>query len=339
MPPKPLNKTALRRLLEIDRLVRSGSGPTTEGLAERFEVTERTIYRDLAYLRDQLNAPLAFARIGDYGGGYRYTDTAYVLPANFLRRAEVAGVLLAGKLAAQSPGQPRGAAFAGLVERLRDLVDARELAVIESEVSAFDYAARRVWRVDPRIVEAAGAALRARRRIQADLFVPGADGDPGAGENWRRFTFEIFRICNLDGAWYILGRDADSDERTAVPLARLKGFRELSERYSVPADFSLADALADAFGFRMDQPGYRVQLLFRGRAAHLVAEREWHPSQRMTFQPDGSLRLTLRSANLAELARWLAGFPGEVTVEAPEELRRLVVGNARSLLEDNETEP
>ncbi|HUT97648.1 MAG TPA: WYL domain-containing transcriptional regulator [bacterium] len=333
MPPRPLNKTALRRLLEIDRLVRSGSDPTTEGLAERFEVTERTIYRDLAYLRDQLNAPLAFARRDDYGGGYRYTDAVYVLPANFLRRAEVAGVLLAGKLAAQSPGQPRGAAFAGLAERLKDLVDSRELAVIESEVGAFDYAARRVWRVDPRIVEAAGAALRSRRRIQADLFVP------GAGENWRRFSFEIFRICNLDGAWYILGRDTDSDERTAVPLARLKGFRELSEHYSVPADFSFADALADAFGFRMDSPGYRVQLLFRGRAAHLVAEREWHPSQRMAFQPDGSLRLTLRSANLAELARWLAGFPGEVRVEAPEELRRLVAGNARSLLEDNEPEP
>jgi predicted DNA-binding transcriptional regulator YafY len=337
MPPRPLNKTALRRLLEIDRLVRSGSGPTTEGLAERFEVTERTIYRDLAYLRDQLNAPLAYARSDDYRGGYRYTDPAYLLPANFLRRAEVAGVLLAGKLAAQSPGQPRGAAFAGLVERLKDLLDARELAVIESEVGAFDYAARRVWRVDPRIVEAAGEALRRRRRIQADLFVPGADGE--TGESWRCLTFEIFRICNLDGTWYVLGRDVDSDGRTAVPLARLKGFRELSERYSVPADFSLADALADAFGFRLDSPGHRVQLKFTGRAAHLVAEREWHPSQRIAFQPDGSLRLTLRTANLGELARWLAGFPGEVRVEAPDELRRLVADNARKLLEDHETAP
>jgi predicted DNA-binding transcriptional regulator YafY len=335
MPPRPLNKTALRRILEIDRLVRSGSGPTTEDLAERFEVTERTIYRDLAYLRDQLNAPLAYARADDYGGGYRYTDPAYLLPANFLRRAEVTGALLAGKLAAQSPGQPRGAAFAGLLERLKDLLDSRELSVIESEVGAFDYAARRVWRVDPRIVEAAGAALRKRKRVQADLFLPGAEGGDDAGESWRSFTFEIYRICNLDGAWYVLGRDVDSDSRTAVPLARLKGFRELSERYSIPDDFSLADALADAFGFRLDSPGHRVQLLFRGRAAHLVAEREWHPSQRMAFQPDGSLRLTLRTANLGELARWLAGFPGEVRVEAPEELRRLVVANARRLLEDN----
>jgi predicted DNA-binding transcriptional regulator YafY len=334
MPPKPLNKTALRRLLEIDRLVRSGAGPTTETLAERFCVTERTIYRDLAYLRDQLNAPLAYDR-GDFPGGYRYTDPAYLLPANFLRRAEVTGVLLAGKLAAQSPGQPRGAAFAGLVERLRDLVDSRELSVIESEVAAFDYAARRVWRVDPRIVEAAGAALRRRRRIQADLFLPGG-GDPESGENWRRFTFEIFSICNLDGAWFVLGREVESDEHRAVPLARLKGFHELSERYSVPADFSLGDALTGAFGFRLEGPEHRVRLLFRGRAAHMVAEREWHPSQRMAFQPDGSLRLTLRTANLGELARWLAGFPGEVRVESPEELRRLVCANARRLLEDNE---
>ncbi len=327
-----LNKTALRRILEIDQLVRSGTGPTTEGLAERFCVTERTIYRDLAYLRDQLNAPLAYDR-GEYHGGYLYTDATFVLPANFLRRAEMVGVLLAGKLAAQSPGQPRGAAFAGLIERLRNLVDSQELSVIENEVAAFDYAARRVWRVDPRIVEAAGHALRRRRQVRADLFVPGDDLDRA---NWRPFTFEIYNICNLNNAWYILGREVESDERKAVPLARLKGFRELSKRYSVPADFNLSDALSDAFGFRLNEPEHRVQLHFHGRAAHLVAEREWHPSQRIAFQPDGSLRLVLRTTNLEELARWLAGFPGEVRIERPEELRRLVCANARKLLDDNE---
>ncbi|HDR06438.1 MAG TPA: WYL domain-containing transcriptional regulator [Candidatus Coatesbacteria bacterium] len=336
MPPKPLNKTALRRLLEIDRLLRSGAGPTTEELALRFCVTERTIYRDLAYLRDQLNAPLAYSRAGDYGGGYRYTNPAYLLPANFLRRAEVTGALLAGRLAAQHPGQPRSADFAGLLERLKDLVDSQELSVIENEASAFDYAARRVWRVDPRIVEAAGAALRRRHRIQADLFLPGGGDEEAAGGNWHRFTFEIYRICNLDGAWYILGREVESDERKAIPLARLKRFGELPERYGVPPDFSLADALADAFGFKLERSGHRVQLLFRGRAAHQVAEREWHPSQRIAFRPDGTLRLTLRTANLAELARWLAGFPGEVLVEAPEELRLLVCENARKLLADHE---
>ena len=67
-----------------------------------------------------------------------------------------------------------------------------------------------------------------------------------------------------------------------------------------------------------------------------MAEREWHPSQRIAFQPDGSLRLALRTTNLEELARWLAGFPGEVRIERPEELRRLVCANARKLLDDNE---
>jgi predicted DNA-binding transcriptional regulator YafY len=187
--------------------------------------------------------------------------------------------------------------------------------------------------VDPRIVEAAGLALRRRRRVQADLFVPGSGEDQG---NWRRFTFEIYSICNLNNAWFILGREVESNGRKAVPLARLKGFRELSERYSVPADFNLNDTLADAFGFRLNEPEHRVQLHFHGRAAHLVAEREWHPSQHISFQPDGSLRLILRTTNLEELARWLAGFPGEVRIERPEELRRLVCANARKLLDDNE---
>lgn len=322
------NKTALRRLLEIDRLVRAGGLPTVEKLARRFEVAERTVYRDLAYLRDQLGAPLAYRRT-DGGGGYYYTDPNYVLPANFIRHGEMVGLLLAGKLVEQTAGQPRGPALAGLLGRLRQLLTENELLIVEAEVAAFDYAARRTRRVDAAVVEAAARSLRRRRRVALDLYEPATGG-------WRALEFETYHVVHLNTAWHLLGLEVGADERAALPLARVKGLRETDERYTIPRDFDLDAALADAFGFRLGAPEYRVALEFRGEAARLVAEREWHPSQRLSFRADGSVVLTLRTAHLEELARWLAGFGGDARVQSPPELRELVLRRARELIAVNE---
>lgn len=322
------NKTALRRIIELDRLIRDGVEPTTEELAERFEVTARTIYRDLAYLRDQLGAPLAYRRRRSGRGGYYYSDANYILPAGLIRHGEMVGLLLAGRLVEQTPGQPKAAPLAALIERLRGILDERELLLVQSELAAFDYAARRTRRIDARVVEAAARALRHRRRVRLDLYAP-ADG------RWRRLEFEGYRVVHLNNNWYLLGRRVENEELDALPLARVKGLEPLEERYCVPREFALEEVLGDAFGFRLGAAEYRVALVFEGASARRVAEREWHPSQRLSFGSDGRLRLTLRTAHLEELTRWLAGFGGEVRVESPPELRRLLIDHAERLAAAN----
>lgn len=310
------NKTALRRILEIDRLIREGEHPTAQGLAAHFEVTARTIYRDLAYLRDQLNAPLAWHRLSDTSGGYHYLDSSYALPTNFIQRQEMTGLLLAGKLVETASGQPRGAAFFTLLHRLRKLLDEDDLLIIENEVAAFDYVARRTRFTSSRSVETAGHALRNKRQLIGSLYHP-------EQERWEKFRFETYNLVNLNGAWYLLGRLVEDDQRRALALNRLRELKEGEEHYSVPEDFELSVALDDAFGFNLSGEAYRVRLRFRGQAAQLVAEREWHASQRLLFEPDGRLILTLQTTHLEELSRWVIGFGGEVEVLGPEALRKI----------------
>lgn len=54
---KPKQST---RLMYIHALVREGNCPAGRVLQERLGVALRTIYRDLAVLRKQLHAPLAY---------------------------------------------------------------------------------------------------------------------------------------------------------------------------------------------------------------------------------------------------------------------------------------
>ena len=47
----------LERLLRIDELLRSGKRQTATRLAEALERSERTIRKDIAFLRDRYHAP------------------------------------------------------------------------------------------------------------------------------------------------------------------------------------------------------------------------------------------------------------------------------------------
>jgi DeoR-like helix-turn-helix domain len=52
----------LERLLAMDAVIRAECYPNVAAFIERFEVSERTVRRDLAFMRQQLNAPLAHDR-------------------------------------------------------------------------------------------------------------------------------------------------------------------------------------------------------------------------------------------------------------------------------------
>ena len=74
---KLASRPPLRRLLELDRMLRASRYPNAVSAAAELEVAARTIHRDLAFLRDSWGAPLAFDRERN---GYFYTDPDYALP-------------------------------------------------------------------------------------------------------------------------------------------------------------------------------------------------------------------------------------------------------------------
>jgi predicted DNA-binding transcriptional regulator YafY len=53
-------RPVLARMLVIDQELRDGSWPNAQTLSRRLEVADRTIRRDIDYMRDQLHAPIAF---------------------------------------------------------------------------------------------------------------------------------------------------------------------------------------------------------------------------------------------------------------------------------------
>ena len=74
-----------------------------------------------------------------------------------------------------------------------------------------------------------------------------------------------------------------------------------------------------------------VKIHFSASQAPYIRERTWHPSQKIETEPDGSIILTLKVADLWEVKFWLIGFGVEATVLSPIEIAKEIGVEARTL--------
>jgi predicted DNA-binding transcriptional regulator YafY len=100
----------LERITAIDRLLREGLKPGTADLAQQLGVSQRTVFRDLVFLKDRLGAPVSY----DPGSkGYLYTGPHRFFPGVSLSPPEVLSLALAVRVAGPLLGQQ----FSGRLQR------------------------------------------------------------------------------------------------------------------------------------------------------------------------------------------------------------------------------
>jgi predicted DNA-binding transcriptional regulator YafY len=92
-----------RRLLTVDRLIRTGGCPNARTVAAELEVNPGTARRDLEFLRDPLGAPPEYdAR----RRGFFYAVSDYALPLPRLSEGELVAPSLAERLTQECRGTP-----------------------------------------------------------------------------------------------------------------------------------------------------------------------------------------------------------------------------------------
>ena len=94
----------IRRMVQMVREgAETGCLANSTDFMNEFEVSRRTVARDLDFLRDEERAPLAY---DDARHGFRLTDETYMLPPVRISRKEAFSFGLARKLLAHYEGTP-----------------------------------------------------------------------------------------------------------------------------------------------------------------------------------------------------------------------------------------
>lgn len=319
----------LGRLRIIHREVSSGRCPRTCDLAQRFGCTERTIKRDFAYLRDQLEAPLVYDR---ERRGWRYTNPGWDFTDIPLTEGELLAFFVA-EHALKATGQAPEAillrtGLAKLAARLPTeiSVNANNLG----EALSFQHAPHVA--VDPHILHALARAAAERRTIAFTYH------SQHRNQETRR-EVDVLHLHNFIGDWYAIAYDHLRREVRDFHAGRIKDLRETKKFFDPPDNWHQDKHFRS--GFTMMRGGRKttVSILFDAYQSRWMRERHtFHPDETREDLPDGSLRLTFPVGHngLEAVARFVCNYAGHCCAERPTALRKIIRERLTRALKDHQ---
>ena len=145
-----------------------------------------------------------------------------------------------------------------------------------------------------------------------------------------------YHLLYNNRAWYVLGH---SSLHKSVRTFKLNRIRELTttQRCFVDGEkFDVYDYLGRAWSMIPEGRIYNIKLRFLPKVANNVAEVQWHSSQKVVRNNDGSATVEFRVDGLGEITWWILGYGDQIQVLAPKTLRKKISHIAKNMIELNE---
>jgi len=319
---QPRSRPPLERMMRIHQEIASGRYPNKTGLSQLLEVCTKSVQRDLEFMRDRLNLPLAY---DTKRWGYHYTEPVSSFPTFQITEGELVALLIAEKALEQYRGtnfeKPLVSALKKMASQLPDTVSFN-MAEWDQTIS-FRTSAEPILNLE--IFDALAKATASRRQLRFDYRKPG-QARPEAR------VVDPYHLANINGEWFLFAFDhARMDIRTFVP-ARISGVAQTGRTFPRPSRFSLEKRLHDSFGVVSGQGEFNVVLRFDEFAAGYIREKRWHASQQLRNLKGGGAELQMKLSSLEEVRRWVLSWGGHAKVISPAELALSVRESARQML-------
>lgn len=304
-----------RHVMEIDRLIRAGGAPNCSELASKLEVCRRTILRDIDFMKYDLGAPLRYL---PEKRGYIYAEPNWVMPSMRLSEGDLFALTVAEKALGAFAGTPwaerlRGS-FARIVAALPETVSVDPADLLPRVT--FDDGPPAI--TDPAVLQTIADAIGHGQTLRLTY-------TPLNKAREAQYTVDPYIIRRSRGAWYLAGKDHRSGHVPVFNLARVRAVRPTGQTFDFAASgFDPKAYFASTFSVFQSAGRHEVAIEFRGPAAQLVRERQWHASQKLKDLGNGRVRLAFVASHLADVLPWVLSWGSQARVLAPAELARMV---------------
>jgi predicted DNA-binding transcriptional regulator YafY len=298
------------------------SGVHVNDIARRVGVSRRTVYRDLVALEAEIGIPL-WNEAGTWG-----IAAEALLPPLKLTVLEAMAVVLSARLMARYADKydpDLAAAFQkleeGLPPTLAEHVE-RTLTVMaerprDERFSRHVHLLTRAW---------------SERRVVSFTYAPGAYEGRDAAPRQARVRPYLIEPSLQTHALYLIGHDETRDAIRTFKIERILDLALAPETFEAPETEAFEARIPAAWDIIADQPPVEVALRFRPSVAARVREATWHPSQRVTVEPDGALLWRATVAGTIEIRLWILSWGDEVEVLEPAALRTSLIDFAEQIV-------
>ena len=306
------------RLLAIVLELQGKGWQRAEDLAETFETSKRTIYRDMLAL-GEAGVPV----VSIPGRGYSLVE-GYFLPPLSFTADEATMLLLGSDVMAQSfdvqyrtAAESAGRKIAGVLpERLREDVRAlrERIAFIQQDIGMTPGEAQRLLVLRRAMLESHQVRFSYFARSHAD----------GARTPTTR-TVHPYSLTHVRTVWYLTAWDASRRDVRRFRLARIDDLRMLDETFARPAHVPMMRRALTS------EETIVVRVLLDHEVARWARE---DPSFFRVAEEETAegLMMTLHVRDEQEVVQWLLGWGRHLRVLEPESLRQRIAAEAETML-------
>jgi predicted DNA-binding transcriptional regulator YafY len=330
-PAAGVNRPALARMMKIHAALNRGSRRpiNCSSLAEDLGYDEKTVQRDVNYMRKDLALPIRY----DFGRRSYYYDEGTEVPfpiGHQLTEDERIALSVARQSLEVFRGCDFGARLASAHDKLYGGILSENGLTLEGTLS--DYISTRVpgaGIADAKVFKGVLGALLKHCELRVDYQ---AKGRPKPTP--RRLA--PYHLACVASRWVLVARDLEKDEIRTYILARMSNPRwSVDEPITRPPEFDPTSYIGTSFGVWTGRGETVVKIRISSEGAHHVIERHWHDTQKVTPLPGGAVEVTFKLSDLNDVTRWILGFGGDIEVLEPRELRATVAEEGRRMAARN----
>ncbi len=318
-------KPQLRRLLAIAEAIREGRYPSCATMAAKLECSAKTVQRDIDYMRDFLDAPIAY---DDKKKGLYYTDKSWFMPSIMMNEGDLFAMLVGSQAMAMFQGTPVGAELKLIYDKLAAFLPDTVSIPPEYVFNKVSFHAPPARAIRPDVWKQVVRGVQHQNAVEI-LYQSHRYKEP------LRHTIHPYHLVNLEGEWYVLARSGKWKDLTQYALGRILDAKVTEARFDMPAGFNAGDVLKKRFGRFVHGDGRKtipVRLLFVPKLASYIGEKTWHPEQKLRCRRDGCVELELPVYDVHDVVPWVLGFGPDIKALGPKELKAMIQTRAERTL-------
>ncbi|MFN8755232.1 MAG: helix-turn-helix transcriptional regulator [Burkholderiales bacterium] len=303
------------RINKIHRLLQNRGVVPRQTFLDELEVSLATLKRDIAFMRDRLNAPIEWDAERQ---GYRFAEhqgvgDPYSLPGLWFTATEVTALLTMQQLVRELDGGLLSSQVTPLLKRLNQILESESVPVEEigKRIRILRSGARQM---DPEHFQQVASAVLNRKRLKIKHYNRGSNV-----ETEREISPQ--RLVNYRRNWYVDSWCHLRKDIRSFALDAIRDATPLETKAIEVADDKLNAVLASGYGIFGGENVEWATIRFSPTAARWVASEIWHKLQRSRFESDGSYVLEVPYSNRRELIMDVMRYGVEAEVLGPLDLR------------------
>ncbi len=321
-----MNQT--ERFYKIDQMLHDRGVVSFQTLMDELEVSRATLKRDLAYLRDRLNAPIVHDRDA---GGYRFDPTSkqiggqYELPGLWFSAEEIHALLTMQHLLANlDTGGLLGPHIKPLLSRLTALIGVADNPADEvvKRIRILTVGARQLHLDNFQVI---GSALLRRKRLIIRYHARGTD-------KITEREISPQRLIHYRDNWYLDAWCHLREELRSFSVDAIKRVELLESKAKDVAEKHLNEVLGSGYGIFSGKDVKWATLRFSPKRARWVAAEKWHPKQEGRMLDDGSYELSVPYSKDPELLMDILKYGADCEVVKPEGLKKTIEAELKRLV-------